>query len=75
MMEWMAFYNIDPWGETRADLRAGIIASTTYNVQRGKGQARKASEFMPDFEEKEEQTIETMKIKLLSATGAKIKDG
>ncbi|MHB9836848.1 phage tail assembly protein T [Paraburkholderia terrae] len=28
LSEWMAFNQIEPFGEARADLRAGIIAST-----------------------------------------------
>ena len=49
--EWAVIYSIDPWGETRADLRAGIIASTTANVHRGKGKkAYAADEFIPDFD-------------------------
>jgi hypothetical protein len=35
---WMAFYNVDPWGEERADLRAALIACTIANVNRGEGQ-------------------------------------
>jgi hypothetical protein len=31
-LEWMAFYRIEPWGDERADLRAGVIASTVANV-------------------------------------------
>lgn len=34
--EWMAFYELEPWGETRADIRAGVISSTIANVNRGK---------------------------------------
>ncbi len=32
----MAFYELEPFGDARADLRAGIIASTLANVNRGK---------------------------------------
>ncbi|SOZ99449.1 conserved hypothetical protein [Cupriavidus taiwanensis] len=31
LAEWMAFDRIDPFGEGRADLRAGIIASAAAN--------------------------------------------
>ncbi|WP_236674309.1 DUF4035 domain-containing protein [Paraburkholderia hospita] len=31
LTEWMAFNSIEPFGEARADLRAGIIASTVAN--------------------------------------------
>ena len=30
--EWCLYYQIEPWGEDRADLRAGIVASTVANV-------------------------------------------
>jgi hypothetical protein len=29
---WMAFYQIEPWGEERADLRAMLIASEIANI-------------------------------------------
>lgn len=34
--EWMAYYSIEPWGEDRADLRTGILASLTANINRKK---------------------------------------
>jgi hypothetical protein len=34
--EWCLYYQIEPWGEDRADLRAGIVASTLANVYAGK---------------------------------------
>jgi len=50
LAEWMAYNEIEPFGEWRADLRAGIVAATIANT----GFARpeepaKASDFMPDF--------------------------
>jgi hypothetical protein len=47
----MAFYHMDPWGEERADLRAGIIASVIANVNRGRRSTRrfKPADFMPQF--------------------------
>ncbi|MCH8189083.1 MAG: DUF4035 domain-containing protein [Proteobacteria bacterium] len=46
--EWMAFYRLEPFGDERADLRAGIVASTIANVNRGKrGRAKKPTDFMP----------------------------
>jgi len=49
--EWLAYMRINPFGEERADLRAGIVASTIANVNRGKGQrAFNPSDFMPDFD-------------------------
>jgi hypothetical protein len=48
MAEWEAFWRIDPWGEERADLRAGIVASTVANANRGsKTKAFRPVDFMP----------------------------
>jgi hypothetical protein len=45
---WAALYDVDPWDETRADLRAGIVASTIANVNRGRNQpAFVPADFMP----------------------------
>ena len=48
--EWQAYYELEPWGEERADLRAGIVASTIANVNRGKGKSFKPGDFMPEFD-------------------------
>jgi hypothetical protein len=56
LSEWAAYLQIEPQGEERADLRAGIVASTIANANRKKGtKAFKPSDFMPKFD-KEEQT-------------------
>lgn len=48
--EWMIYARLEPFGELRADLRSGIVASTIANVNRGRNtKAAKISEFMPDF--------------------------
>ena len=47
--EWMAYNRVDPIGNIRGDLQSGIIASTIYNINRGKGKVLSASDFMPDF--------------------------
>ena len=48
MAEWEAFWRMEPWGEGRADLRAGIIASTVANTVRGKNTPPfRAVDFMP----------------------------
>lgn len=45
---WAALWTINPWGEDRADLRSGVIASVIANVNRD--QKRRPSPFMPkDF--------------------------
>lgn len=33
---WAAFYRLEPWGDMRADLRNGVVASLLYNVHRNK---------------------------------------
>lgn len=48
---WVALYRRDPWGEQRADLRAGVIASTVANYA-GKARSESAgpakpADFMP----------------------------
>ena len=51
--EWQEFAILEPFGEERADLRAGIVAATVANcMARGKGRsAFKPRDFMPRFEE------------------------
>ena len=47
--EWCGYYQIEPWGEDRADLRAGIVASTIANYA-GKLRAEGAEPAIPaDF--------------------------
>lgn len=47
---WIAYYNLEPWGETRADLRAGIVAAAVRNGLRAKGtRSFKPVDFMPQF--------------------------
>jgi len=46
--EWIAYYNIEPFGEHAAYWRAGTIAATIANVNRPKSKrAFKAEDFMP----------------------------
>jgi hypothetical protein len=59
LSEWMAFYQFEPFGEERDDLRAGIVASTVANANRDpkKGRALKPQDFMPQFDrERKPQT-------------------
>jgi hypothetical protein len=47
---WQAYYEIDPFGEDRADLRAGIVASVIANANRDpkrKPTPFTAQDFMP----------------------------
>lgn len=61
LTEWMAYYALEPFGEERGDMRAGIVASTLYNVHRGKNtRAATPEDFMPKYgrEEAEDQDDE-----------------
>lgn len=52
--EWRAFYRLEPFGEWRADHRAGLIAATMFNMNRGKDtEARSVLDFMPLIERPE----------------------
>lgn len=69
---WVELYRVDPWGEWRDDLRAGIVASTVANVMTTGGKF-KPSDFVPDFdpraaEEPAEKTPEQLKDVLLKVT-------
>lgn len=57
LTEWIAYAEIDPFGEWRSDLRAGIVASTVANTARDPKRRHKAyaaADFMPTFERKEQ---------------------
>jgi len=75
--EWIAFDQLEPIGEERADLRMGIMASTMVNLKSAKANA-KPIDFMPDFdgskkrkpEKKTRQTVEEMQAALYGAMKA-----
>jgi hypothetical protein len=50
-LAWRAYAQIEPFGEERADLRSGIVASVIANVNRDpkKGKAFNPQDFMPKF--------------------------
>lgn len=47
LSEWMRYWNVEPWGEERADMRAAIVACT---VARSQGAKAKTEDFMPRYE-------------------------
>jgi len=54
----MAYSQLEPFGEERADLRSGIVSSTIANANRDPKKKRKAfrpQDFMPSFEEVKEE--------------------
>lgn len=71
--EWLAYYSIEPFGEERGDLRAGIVAAQIANAFRGKNQRPfKAIEFMPlvNRQPKRQQSVKYMVAVLKSAVKA-----
>jgi hypothetical protein len=56
---WLAEYELEPWGEHRDDLRAGIIASTIANVNSTK-RTFKPSDFMIDWSRNVRQEVQEM---------------
>jgi len=62
LSEWMAYNNLEPFGEERADARSGIVAATIANVHRGKNtRPYEPKDFMPKFGPAKEQTPDEMK--------------
>ena len=60
LMEWIAFFTLEPFGSEAQFMGHAITASTVANVNRPKGRkAYKPDEFMPKFEKKE-QTVDEM---------------
>jgi hypothetical protein len=52
----MAYYSLEPFGDSRADLRTGIVASLIANIHRGKDQKPyKPEDFMPRIAEPEDE--------------------
>jgi hypothetical protein len=57
--EWQCFYAMEPWGEERADIQAGIVASTLANAWRAKGQRPyKVEQFIPQWWSQKEQSAQ-----------------
>lgn len=58
LAEWSAYFQMEPWGEERADLRAGIVSSTLANIHRGRDTpAYSPADFMP-YQPKKRATTE-----------------
>ena len=73
LREWMAYYSLEPWGQERGDLRAGIIAATMANLKRGKSsKAFTPKDFMPkyDLPPRRKQTVDDVRNILRAFTKA-----
>jgi len=44
---WIDYYAVEPFGDFRADLRSGVVASTVARMLGGKGSRPKPLDFMP----------------------------
>lgn len=86
LVEWLAFYEREPFGPERGDLQAGIVAATVANVNRDAKRQRKpysAQDFMPAFGRggegvKERPSPEALRRKwemVMAAFGGKAKQG
>ena len=50
-VQWIALYNIEPWGEVRNDFMVAQLCAIMVNAWRGKGsKAVQAADFMPRFD-------------------------
>jgi len=50
LTEWMAYYQLEPFGQDRDAINTGIIASTMANIHRSKGQKTYTpTDFVPEF--------------------------
>ena len=63
LTEWMAYFSIEPFGEERGDLRAGVVASTFANVMCSGSQKFQPQDFLLEFggEPKPPMSLDGMK--------------
>lgn len=55
LSEWMCFYTLEPFGDVRGDLQAGIVAATIANANSGKGSKTfQPADFMPLMDKPEQ---------------------
>jgi len=59
LTEWMAYYQMEPFGEERADLRSAIVASVTANA--ASKRRFKPADFMPRFDRPKPQSEGSMR--------------
>jgi flagellar basal body rod protein FlgC len=69
MTEWVAYAQLDPFGNVRSDLQAGVVASTVANVNRDKKKKKAPYEphdFVLRFERqaKQQRTPEELLVKV-----------
>lgn len=73
-VEWMAFYQLEPWGEERADLRQAFTTKMLYDVNRDpkKSKDLPVTTWMPYTEQPErEHNPEQLRAKWTQIIGGK----
>lgn len=50
LREWEAFYRLNPWGESRADLRSALICRELHRTGFAGERSPKLTRFMPSFD-------------------------
>lgn len=72
LTEWMAYFELEPFGEERSDFRNALLCSLIANVFRGKGRRAKPKDFMPRFDEepKPRQSLTDMRRVMEAFTAA-----
>lgn len=59
LTEWMAFDAIDPIGDARGEIQAGVIAASIRNVHGGiDGRAATAADFFPTLQRPSEKPVD-----------------
>ena len=62
LSEWMAFYNIEPFGEERMDLRFALLAANLIAPHLAKGHKPRLKDYMLSFKKKKPMTDDQMKL-------------
>lgn len=61
LAQWLDYYQVEPWGEDRADLRNAQLMALLFNLFRRRGTApKRASDFMLRFGRRARQTPRQM---------------
>ena len=61
LKEWQAYYKIEPFGETRMDLRFALMTANLISPHLKKGQQPKLEDYMVKFKPKRTMTPDEMK--------------
>lgn len=72
LIEWLAYYQIDPYGEVRDDLRAGVVAAQVFNAQldrKTRNKAKGPADFILFDPCKREKSPQDVDNQIMSAFG------